>query len=144
MKRCPECGARIKNRSAVRCQACTAPLPAPRPSVGKHEIQSKSGKKPLIVTDRRISSESDDKAKHKRKPPEIASEERLLNTDAKRVSGKPPRDDSLYDGYYDDVLPTDTGEYRQGLDTRTMKNIAVLLAAMLVVVTICVIALLYL
>ena len=127
MKRCPECGARIKKRSAVRCPACTAPLPAPRPSVGKHEIQSKSGK-----------------AKRKRKTPEKASEERLPNTDAKRVSGKPTRDDSLYDGYYDDVLPTDTGEYRQGLDTRTMKNIAVLLAAMLVVVTICVIALLYL
>ena len=144
MKRCPECGARIKNRSAVRCPACTAPLPAPRPSVGKHEIQSKSGKKPLIVTDRRISSEIDNKAKRKRKTPEKASEERLPNTDAKRVSGKPPRDDSLYDGYYDDVLPTDTGEYRQGLDTRTMKNIAILLAAMLVIVTICVVALLYL
>ena len=49
-----------------------------------------------------------------------------------------------YDGYYDDVLPTDSGEYRQGLDTRTVKNIAVLLAAMLVIVTICVVALLYL
>ena len=127
---------RSKNQksSAVRCPACTAPLPAPRPSVGKHEIQSKSGRKPLITSI----------PKRKRKTPEKASEERLPNTDAKRVSGKPTRDDSLYDGYYDDVLPTDTGEYRQGLDTRTMKNIAVLLAAMLVVVTICVIALRYL
>ena len=62
----------------------------------------------------------------------------------KRISDKTSRDDSLYDGYYDDVLPSDSGEYRQGLDTRTMKNIAVLLAAMLVVVTICVVALLYL
>ena len=144
MKRCPECGARIKNRSAVRCPACTAPLPAPRPSVGKHEIQSKSGKKPLIVTDRRISYENDNKSNRKRKAPEKASEERLPNTDAKRVSGKPTRDDSLYDGYYDDVLPSDSGEYRQALDTRTMKKIAILLAAMLVIVTICVVALLYL
>ena len=144
MKRYPECGARIKNRSAVRCPACTAPLPAPRPSVGKHEIQRKSGRKPLIVSDRRISSENDSKTNRKRKAPEMASEERLLNTDAKRVSGRPPRDDSLYDGYYDDVLPSDSGEYRQVLDTRTMKNIAILLAAMLVIVTICVVALLYL
>ena len=144
MKRCPECGARIKNRSAVRCPACTAPLAAPKSRVGKHEIQSKSGRKPLIISDRRISSEIDNKAKRKRKAPEMASEERLPNTDAKRVSGRPPRDDSLYDGYYDDVLPSDSGEYRQALDTRTMKNIAILLAAMFVVVTICVVALLYL
>ena len=60
------------------------------------------------------------------------------------MPGRPPRYDSFYDGYYDDVLPTDSGEYRQGLDTRTVKNIAVLLAAMLVIVTICVVALLYL
>ena len=144
MKRCPECGARTKNRSAVHCPSCNAPLPAHRPSIGKYEIQSKSGRKPLIVSDRRISSESDSKAKRKRKTPEKTSEERLPNTDAKRVSGKPPRDDSLYDGYYDDVLPSDSGEYCQALDTRTMKNIAILLAAMFVVVTICVVALLYL
>ena len=45
---------------------------------------------------------------------------------------------------YADVLPSDSGEYRQALDTRTMKKIAILLAAMLVIVTICVVALLYL
>ena len=144
MKRCPECGARIKNRSALRCPACTAPLPAPRPSVGKHEIQSKSGKKPLIVTDRRISSENDNKSNCKRKAQENTNEERLPGSPQKPTSGRPPRYDSFYDGYYDDVLPTDSGEYRQALDTRTMKNIAILLAAMLVIVTICVVALLYL
>ena len=144
MKRCPECGARIRNRSAVHCPACTAPLPAPRPSVGKHEIQSKSGRKPLIISDRRISSEIDNKAKRKRKAPEKTNAERLPSSPRKRMPGRPPRDDSLYDGYYDDVLPSDSGEYRQALDTRTMKNIAILLAAMFVVVTICVVALLYL
>ena len=144
MKRCPECGARIKNRSAVRCPACTAPLPAPRPSVGKHEIQSKSGRKPLIVSDRRISSENDSKTNRKRKAQENTNEERLPGSPQKPTPSRPPRYDSFYDGYYDDVLPTDSGEYRQGLDTRTVKNIAVLLAAMLVIVTICVVALLYL
>ena len=144
MKKCPECGSRIKSSTAVCCPACTAPLPAPKSRVGKHEIQSNSKRKPLIVSDRRISSENDKKVNRKRKAPEMANEERLPNTEQKRVSGRPPRDASLYDGYYDDVLPSDNGEYRQGLDTRTLKNIAVLLAAMLVVVTICVIALLYL
>ena len=144
MKRCPECGARIKNRSAVRCPACTAPLPAPRPSVGKHEIQSKSGRKPLIVTDRRISSETKNAKKLRHKAAKKNVNETVPCSGPKPISEKPARNDSLYDGYYDDVLPTDSGEYRQGPDTRTLKNIAVLLAAMLVIVTICVVALLYL
>ena len=144
MKRCPECGARIKNRSAVRCPACTAPLPAPRPSVGKHEIQSKSGRKPLIVTDRRISSETENAKKLRHKAIEKNVNETVPHFGPKPISEKPPRNDLLYDGYYDDVLPSDSGEYRQGPDTRTLKDIAVLLAAMLVIVTICVVALLYL
>ena len=134
MKRCPECGARIKNRSAVRCPACTAPLPAPRPSVGKHEIQSKSGRKPLIISDKKLRHKSVEKNVNETVP----------HFDPKPISEKPPHNDSLYDGYYDDVLPSDSGEYRQGPDTRTLKDIAVLLAAMLVIVTICVVALLYL
>ena len=144
MKRCPECGSRIKSSSAVRCPACTAPLPATKSRVGKHEIQSKSGRKPLIISDRRISSENDSKTNRKRKAPEKTNAERLPSSPRKRMPGRPPRDDSLYDGYYDDVLPSDSGEYRQALDTRTMKKIAILLAAMLVIVTICVVALLYL
>ena len=144
MKRCPECGSRIKSSTAVCCPACTAPLPAPKSRVGKHEIQSKSGRKPLIVSNRRISSENASKTNRKRKAQENTNEEWLPGSPQKPTPGRPPRYDSFYDGYYDDVLPTDSGEYRQGLDTRTVKNIAVLLAAMLVVVTICVVALLYL
>ncbi|MBR4474899.1 MAG: hypothetical protein IKS55_14855 [Oscillospiraceae bacterium] len=98
----------------------------------------------MIVTDRRISSENDNKSNRKRKAPEKTNAERLPSSPRKRMPGRPPRDDSLYDGYYDDVLPSDSGEYRQALDTRTMKKIAILLAAMLVIVTICVVALLYL
>ena len=130
MKRCPKCGSRIKRSSAVCCPACTAPLPATKSRVGKHEIQRESGRKPLIVSDRRISSENDSKTNRKRKAQENTNEERLPGSPQKPMPGRPPRDDSLYDGYYDDVLPSDSGEYRQALDTRTMKNIAILLAAM--------------
>ena len=52
------------------------------------------------------------------------------------------RDDG-YDGYYDDVLPTDDGEYRQGLDRNTAKNILYLLMGVIVVVGICVVILYY-
>ena len=99
MKRCPECGARIKNRSAVRCPACTAPLPAPRPSVGKHEIQSKSGRKPLIVSDRRISSETENAANRRHKAAQQNVKETMPRFGPKRISDKTARDDSLYSGY---------------------------------------------
>lgn len=51
--------------------------------------------------------------------------------------------DESYDGYYDDVLPTDTGEYRQGLDQKTVRNILYLLIGVVVVVGLCVILLYY-
>ena len=50
-------------------------------------------------------------------------------------------DGSLYGGYYDDVLPSDDGEYRQGLDPKTIKKIAYILAGVLVIVALCVVAL---
>lgn len=52
------------------------------------------------------------------------------------------RDDG-YDGYYDDVLPADDGEYRQGLDRKTAKNILYLLIGVIVIVGICVVILYY-
>ena len=51
--------------------------------------------------------------------------------------------DESYDGYYDDVLPTDTGEYRQGMDQKTVRNILYLLIGVVVVVGLCVILLYY-
>ena len=51
--------------------------------------------------------------------------------------------DESYDGYYDDVLPTDTGEYRQGLDQKTVRNILYLLIGVAVVVGFCIILLYY-
>ena len=51
--------------------------------------------------------------------------------------------DESYDGYYDDVLPTDTGEYRQGLDQKTVRNILYLLTGVAVVVGFCIILLYY-
>jgi hypothetical protein len=54
-----------------------------------------------------------------------------------------PFKDESYDGYYDDVLPTDTGEYRQGLDQKTVRNIIYLLIGVAVVVGLCIILLYY-
>ena len=59
----------------------------------------------------------------------------------KKAPQKKLREDLPYDGYYDDVLPSDDGEYRQGLDPKTIKKIAYILAGVLVIVALCVVAL---
>lgn len=50
-----------------------------------------------------------------------------------------PSDDG-YDGYYDDVLPVDENAERQGLDKTMIKNIAIIVAGVIVAISICVAA----
>lgn len=48
--------------------------------------------------------------------------------------------DDGYDGYYDDVLPVDETAERQGLDKTMIKNIAIIVAGVIVAISICVAA----
>ena len=43
-----------------------------------------------------------------------------------------------YDGYYDDVLPTDQGEIRKSLDREMLKKIILLGLAVLLILSLCV------
>ena len=47
-----------------------------------------------------------------------------------------------YDGYYDDVLPPDWDQVKDGVDQVLVRNIIVLIASVILIITICV-ALLY-
>lgn len=54
-------------------------------------------------------------------------------------------DDALgYDGYYDDVLPEDDTEVRQGLDKKLVKNIALLGVAVIFIIGLAVLAMYFL
>lgn len=46
-----------------------------------------------------------------------------------------------YDGYYDDIVPADSGSVKQGVDTGMIKKIALLMAAVLFAIIACVAAL---
>ena len=48
-----------------------------------------------------------------------------------------------YDGYYDDVLPTDSGYAKQGIDKELIKRIAGLVVGAIIVISACV-AIMYL
>ena len=56
---------------------------------------------------------------------------------------KTPVMEEDYDGYYDDVLPMDTGRQREGIDRSIVKKIAILISGLVVVIGLCV-ALMYL
>lgn len=112
MKHCPNCGAELNSPDAAFCSECGSRLNRSKSSPGKH------AKKP-------------EPPPKKRKP----AKKKLATIP------KPSREELPYDGYYDDVLPDDDGELRQGLDPKTVKNIVLILCGVLVIVILCVVAL---
>ena len=111
MKHCPNCGAELISPDAAFCSECGRRLKRSKSSSGKHA-----------------------------KTPELSPKKR--KPAKKRVPvTKPSREELPYDGCYDDVLPDDDGELRQGLDPKTVKNIVLILCGVLVIVILCVVAL---
>ena len=50
-----------------------------------------------------------------------------------------PKDDG-YDGYYDDVLPSDAGKLKEGPDMELVKKVSAVAGVMLLIVILCVVA----
>ena len=48
--------------------------------------------------------------------------------------------DDGYDGYYDDVLPADAGRLNEGIDMELVKKICAVTGVMLLIITLCVVA----
>ena len=46
-----------------------------------------------------------------------------------------------YDGYYDDVLPTDLNREREGFDMELVKKIGIIAGAVLLIIVLCIVAL---
>lgn len=115
MKYCPYCGAEFLNGSVSFCAEC--------------------GKAVDNI---------------KRKKPEKRKKKTKKHYTAKKVPDEPPENvsepeaqidlDFGYDGYYDDVLPTDDVVERQQLDKETVKNLIIIAVGVFVAITICVVA----
>lgn len=121
MKYCPYCGSDLADTDVLFCSECGKKLS------GK-EKQTSAAPKP------------EKKPKKKRN---AKQRQKMASTSA----GRQPdceAEDSLskaeegYDGYYEDVQPTDEGSQREGIDKELMKKIALLAAGVLVIVGICV------
>ena len=111
MKHCPSCSSELPRSDAAFCPECGKSLSRAKRADGKHTPKHAA---PPVKRNLR---------KMKKAPP------------------KRPREDLPYDGYYDDVLPSDGGEFRQGLDSKLVKQIILLLASVLVIVALCVVML---
>jgi uncharacterized Zn finger protein (UPF0148 family) len=123
MKYCPYCGADLPDGAVSFCSECGNALPGEK----KNNVQpEKKEHKP----DKKKTRPKRRKRKAAKPVPEASAE-------------KTPVMEEDYDGYYDDVLPMDTGRQREGIDRSIIKKIAILIAGLVVVIGICV-ALMYL
>ena len=116
MKYCPYCGADLLGGTVSFCSECGK-------SIKCRKTKAKSEKKPP----------AERKKKTKTKVPKDITEE------SEPVETSEVADDG-YDGYYDDILPTDDSVERQGLDKQTVKNLIIIIVGVIVAISICVVA----
>lgn len=126
MKYCPYCGANLPDGAVSFCPECGENLPnMTEEREKKHEQPATS---PDTATENRKAAPKKVKQKRKQKEPQEQDTE---------SSSKP---DDGYDGYYDDVLPADAGRLNEGIDMELVKKICAVTGVMLLIITLCVVA----
>ncbi len=125
MKYCPYCGANLADGAASFCMECGKSIP----TAGSG--QKKADEKGI---------EPQKRKKEKQKLPPQKSRRKRSKVVRDRVEESlPPKDDG-YDGYYDDVLPSDAGKLKEGMDMELVKKISAVAGVMLLIVILCVVA----
>ena len=121
MKYCPYCGAEILSGAFSFCPSCGESLqvlaqPAAEKSPGKPSPKGEKAKK--------------ERTRKRERPPR------------KPKQPVPPEVEALdYDGYYEDVQPIDADRQREGVDTRLILRVVLLVAGVALVIGGCVAAL---
>ena len=115
MKYCPYCGAEIASGAFSFCPSCGEALPELA-----HPATENSPAKPPSR-----------KGKIRKERPHQKS----------KVPAPPEVEDLDYDGYYEDVQPIDADRQREGVDTRLILRVALLVAGVALVIGGCVAAL---
>lgn len=124
MKYCPYCGADLPDGAISFCAECGKTLP--------DRTEQASAKKAVKSEKKRVpkptASRQNKNSRKKKKPPADAKpEDQILP-------------DDTYDGYYNDVLPSDIDREKEGLDKELIKRIAAISVGMLLIVGLCVVA----
>lgn len=121
MKYCPYCGAEILSGAFSFCPSCGESLPvlaqpAAEKAPGKPSPQREKAKK--------------ERPRKRERPPKES-----------KHSAPPGKVDLDYDGYYEDIQPIDVDRQREGVDTRLILRVVLLVAGVALVIGGCVAAL---
>lgn len=125
MKYCPYCGEALADPQVSFCPECGKTLAG---AIPPSEPERSAPKKKQS----RIAKQKKDR---KRKAVQPAP--------AEAAASEVPSQDEGYDGYYDDILPSDNGGSGEGIDKALVKKIVLLLGIVLLVIGACV-AMMYL
>lgn len=129
MNFCPYCGVSYADSTASFCSNC-----------GKRIPQNHTETPSAVEETREPVCMNPPKQEKKRKTPKkkpILSKKKELKKAKPSEPAEVPADDG-YDGYYDDVLPPDLEQNREGLDKELIQKIVLLGLGVLVVVSLCV------
>ena len=127
MKFCPFCGASVLDDTVSFCSECGKSL-----SISAKQTEEKEPSKPTKKPTKKKGSGSSTHLK-KKKP-------KNSNLDPPKPSEEEAKAEDGYDGYYDDIVPTDTGKPREGVDWVLMKKIGLIGAAVVVIICLCIAA----
>ena len=123
MKFCPFCGASVLDDTVSFCSECGKSL-----SISAKQTEEKEPSKPT-------------KKKGSDPPPHLKKKKpKNSNPEPPEPSEEVTKAEDGYDGYYDDIVPTDTGKPREGVDWVLMKKIGLIGAAVVVIICLCIAA----
>ncbi len=125
MKYCPYCGEALADPQVSFCPECGKTL---------------AGVVPHSDSERSAPEKNQNRAA-KRKKDRKRKSARSASPEMEATKGS--SQDEGYDGYYDDILPSDDGGSREGIDKGLVKKIVLLLGIVLLVIGACV-AMMYL
>ena len=118
MKYCPYCGLELRDSNVSFCSECGKKLKGDN---NEHARTPKSKNKSKL---------------HSKK---IMLSEKAQQSSDEQADDASSKSDDGYDGYYDDVLPSDEGRQQEGIDKEFLKKIVLLVVGVLVISGICVV-----
>ncbi len=158
MKYCPYCGTILVDGAVSFCMECGEKLPIKDEESGiyqnnDNEAAQETAKSGIESQKEKISGKRSQKSsqkrndtrvkerttKKKRRLSELPEEEGRTIEPTKepgQISETNPEDD--YDGYYDDILPTDEGRFSDGVDKNLIKKVIAIIGSVLLIVALCV------
>lgn len=125
MKYCPYCGTELVNGAASFCTECGKNL---QDTI--KEVMPEKGKKAPQTDEKKLRPKKTVKTKK-------GFGKKLDNA----LVPQKTQEDFGYDGYYDDIVPSDTDRERERIDKELVKQIAVIAGAVLIIISLCIAAL---